>query len=202
MPKKRQIRLAVAKPQEEAVSDKLLLTPALRVEEPAAKTAKTKAAKPRTAKPKQAKPEPVVTLVSVSPPPERVPTVELVVTAAAEAPQPKGPVDTMEAVIAALSQATAVEETVAAVTQGVVVELNERRAEREEPKGEVSATHPDLTAEDDAPVLGMPVDELRDLVRDVLRAELQGEFGERITRNVRKLVRAEIARALMSRGIE
>ncbi|MEO8242266.1 MAG: hypothetical protein ABI832_08125, partial [bacterium] len=33
---------------------------------------------------------------------------------------------------------------------------------------------------------------LRDLVRDIIREELQGGLGERITRNVRKLVRAEI----------
>jgi len=39
-------------------------------------------------------------------------------------------------------------------------------------------------------------DVLRDLVRDLIREELQGHLGERITRNIRKLVRAEIARAL------
>ena len=37
---------------------------------------------------------------------------------------------------------------------------------------------------------------LRDLVRDLIREELQGALGERITRNVRKLVRAELNRAL------
>lgn len=42
---------------------------------------------------------------------------------------------------------------------------------------------------------------LRDLIRDVLREELQGAMGERVTRNLRKLVRAEIARALTARGI-
>ena len=46
----------------------------------------------------------------------------------------------------------------------------------------------------------LPVDEamLREIVRDVLREELQGRLGERITRNIRKLVRAEIARTLAS----
>lgn len=39
-------------------------------------------------------------------------------------------------------------------------------------------------------------DELRSLVSDVLREELNGPLGERITRNVRKLVRREIAQAL------
>ncbi|RBI87388.1 hypothetical protein DRV85_00155 [Rhodosalinus halophilus] len=37
---------------------------------------------------------------------------------------------------------------------------------------------------------------LRDMVAEIVRAELQGELGERITRNVRKLVRREIHRAL------
>jgi len=39
-------------------------------------------------------------------------------------------------------------------------------------------------------------DMLRDLVKDIIRQELQGVLGERITRNVRKLVRREIQRAL------
>lgn len=43
---------------------------------------------------------------------------------------------------------------------------------------------------------------LRDLVRDIIREELQGALGERITRNVRKLVRAEIARAMAVRDFE
>lgn len=43
---------------------------------------------------------------------------------------------------------------------------------------------------------------LRDLVRDIIREELQGALGERITRNVRKLVRAEIARAVALRDFD
>jgi len=39
-------------------------------------------------------------------------------------------------------------------------------------------------------------DALRELVADIVRQELQGSLGERITRNVRKLVRREIHRAL------
>ncbi len=42
---------------------------------------------------------------------------------------------------------------------------------------------------------------LRDIVRDVIREEFQGMLGDRITRNVRKLVRAEINRALVSKGL-
>lgn len=43
---------------------------------------------------------------------------------------------------------------------------------------------------------------LRDVVRDLIREELQGALGERITRNVRKLVRAEIARAIATQDLE
>ncbi|PLS23578.1 hypothetical protein [Neptunicoccus cionae] len=43
---------------------------------------------------------------------------------------------------------------------------------------------------------------LREMVSDMVRSELQGELGDRITRNVRKLVRREIHRALASREFE
>ena len=43
---------------------------------------------------------------------------------------------------------------------------------------------------------------LRDIVAKLIREELQGELGERITRNVRKLVRREILRAMASREFE
>ncbi|ARO13557.1 Glycerol-3-phosphate dehydrogenase [Ketogulonicigenium robustum] len=43
---------------------------------------------------------------------------------------------------------------------------------------------------------------LRQLVAEVLRAELQGELGERITRNVRKLVHREVLRANGGRDLD
>ncbi len=43
---------------------------------------------------------------------------------------------------------------------------------------------------------------LRDMVADIVRQELQGVLGERITRNVRKLVRREIQRALSVQELE
>ena len=43
---------------------------------------------------------------------------------------------------------------------------------------------------------------LRDLVAEIVRQELQGALGERITRNVRKLVRREIHRALTSQDFD
>lgn len=45
-------------------------------------------------------------------------------------------------------------------------------------------------------------DDLRALVAEVLREELKGPLGERITRNVRKLVRREIAQALSTFDLE
>ncbi|WP_306152817.1 hypothetical protein [Roseovarius sp. MMSF_3281] len=45
-------------------------------------------------------------------------------------------------------------------------------------------------------------DALRDMVSEIVRQELQGALGERITRNVRKLVRREIHRALASQDFE
>lgn len=44
-------------------------------------------------------------------------------------------------------------------------------------------------------------DALRKMVAQLMREELQGELGERITRNVRKLVRREIKRALAARDL-
>lgn len=63
---------------------------------------------------------------------------------------------------------------------------------------------PDAPDDPDAsPIPGLiDEDTLRVLVSDIVRQELQGALGERITRNVRKLVRREIHRALMSQDFE
>jgi hypothetical protein len=45
-------------------------------------------------------------------------------------------------------------------------------------------------------------DVLRELVRDLIREQLQGDLGERITRNIRKLVKAEIARVVAVQALE
>lgn len=57
------------------------------------------------------------------------------------------------------------------------------------------------SSNEDAP---FEIDEqiLRELVGDIVRKELQGALGERITRNVRKLVRREIHRMLVSREFD
>ncbi|MCR8549895.1 hypothetical protein M4578_18870 [Salipiger sp. P9] len=45
-------------------------------------------------------------------------------------------------------------------------------------------------------------DILRDMVAEIVRQELQGSLGERITRNVRKLVRREIHRMIVSQDLD
>lgn len=73
---------------------------------------------------------------------------------------------------------------------------------RRELEDEVTASAFARFADDDLDDRAFDEDMLRDLVRDIIREELQGALGERITRNVRKLVRAEIARALAVRDFE
>ncbi|MEO9825660.1 MAG: hypothetical protein ABJF50_14690 [Paracoccaceae bacterium] len=55
---------------------------------------------------------------------------------------------------------------------------------------------------EDAVVDILDEEEVRPLVARLIREELQGELGEQITRNVRKLVRREILRALAARDAE
>ncbi|MEX0280658.1 MAG: hypothetical protein AB3N13_05635 [Arenibacterium sp.] len=55
--------------------------------------------------------------------------------------------------------------------------------------------------QDEEPAI-LDEESLRVLVSDIVREELQGALGERITRNVRKLVRREIHRALTAKELE
>ncbi len=70
------------------------------------------------------------------------------------------------------------------------------------------AAEQELMDADDADLLGsdddalIDEDSLRALVSEIIREELQGTLGERITRSVRKLVRREIARALAGRDLQ
>lgn len=57
-------------------------------------------------------------------------------------------------------------------------------------------------ADDSVPTVGIDEDALRALVVEIVHQELSGELGERITRNVRKLVRREINRVLVSKGLD
>ena len=58
------------------------------------------------------------------------------------------------------------------------------------------------TADLEVPNAGIDEDALRALVVEIVHQELSGELGERITRNVRKLVRREINRVLVSKGLD
>ena len=59
-----------------------------------------------------------------------------------------------------------------------------------------------LTDQDGNPVTVLDEDALSQIVRILIREELQGVLGERITHNVRKLVRAEINRALAAQALD
>ena len=59
-----------------------------------------------------------------------------------------------------------------------------------------------LTDAEGNPVTVLDESALNDIVRALIREELQGVLGERITQNVRKLVRAEINRALTARSLD
>lgn len=69
------------------------------------------------------------------------------------------------------------------------------------------ASHDDLPDEDEPdlfnPLAGadMDVDAMRDIVAELVREELRGVLGERITRNLRALVRNEIRKALADSGL-
>ena len=70
--------------------------------------------------------------------------------------------------------------------------------------GHLASMADDLEDRDDrtGSVPALDEEALRSLVAGIVRQELQGTLGERITRNVRKLVRREIQRALASQDFE
>lgn len=69
----------------------------------------------------------------------------------------------------------------------------------EAPEGTEEAGDRDSVFADDT---FLDEESLRELVADIVRQELQGALGERITRNVRKLVRREIHRALAAHDLD
>ncbi len=81
---------------------------------------------------------------------------------------------------------------------------------RDDPRPEPADRSKDKSADDKAASQSLFEDEetfldeetLREMVTDIVRQELQGALGERITRNVRKLVRREIHRALTSHELD
>ncbi|WP_370212075.1 hypothetical protein [Roseovarius sp.] len=89
------------------------------------------------------------------------------------------------------------EEPEAAEPENVTPEAAEPDAVAEAREGR--AKEDALGAEGDAI---LDEEALRDLVAEIVRDELQGALGERITRNVRKLVRREIHRAMAIQDLE
>jgi hypothetical protein len=61
----------------------------------------------------------------------------------------------------------------------------------------ITPTAPDQAASETV----IDEDALTQIVAKIVRQELQGELGERITRNIRKLVRAEVGRELQMRNL-
>ena len=76
-----------------------------------------------------------------------------------------------------------------------VAKINSRMGEA---KAEEDALPADQGHFDEAVLLDL----VRDLVRDVIREELRGDLGAQITRNMRKLIHAEINRALTVRDFD
>lgn len=115
--------------------------------------------------------------------------------------------DTVEAVEEDASEASDDSVTTFAAPEPETETLAEAEAEPDaEP--EVKSTEDDVYSDDDLDGLleagGVQLDEgaLRAMVSDVVREELTGPLGERITRNVRKLVRREIYRILSSQEFD
>lgn len=88
-----------------------------------------------------------------------------------------------------------------ALDEGVTLEdAAFRRAEPEDHEDDFVAGAEVDAEEDDAFVIDE--DMLREIVARLVREELQGTMGERITRNLRRMVRREIARALALKEFE
>ncbi len=142
---------------------------------------------------------------------EEIVASEPLVDAEAEAEVEAEPESSVEADDAAEEEAAEdepVEEAVAATDDGIedaeIVEhdpeqLEDDLAERA-PKSRTADRMRELYADEIDDQL-FDDEALRGLVSALIRDELQGELGERITRNVRKLVRREIQRALAARDL-
>lgn len=91
------------------------------------------------------------------------------------------------------------EEALAGLAGRIEADLRDRLPEQIEAEVMPQEALGDFS-EDDAVELDEAI--LRDMVADIVRQELQGALGERITRNVRKLVRREIHRALAAHELD
>ena len=191
-------------PQPAAAADKLLLTPALRIVPDAEPEVAVPAFHSVRVQPEEeagfiaVEDEDEVARASVVPLADYYEDEEAAPVAEAASPIPDEVFATTEAVAEPEAAPDAVDNAGLDWADAAEAAV---RAELEEEIGEASYAH----ILDDAPEAAagvMDEEALRELVRDIIREELQGTLGERITRNVRKLVRAEVARALAVRDFE
>lgn len=185
-------------------ADKLVLTPALRIQ-----PQESKAEEPAKAEAEPTDDWEEVTLE------DRIAELEAAVASSDEEYEPDGSEVEASAPAMDLSafeddtfelspeHAVAPEPEAEAVAEPEAAEVAEDPAQEaeEEPAEATSEASEDNVFDDE---LSEVFDEemLRDLVSEFVRKELQGELGERITRNVRKLVRREINRALAARDFD
>ena len=71
----------------------------------------------------------------------------------------------------------------------------------EEPEEAPTTAETDSVPTADNALAGLDAEALRALIVEIVREELAGDIGEKMTRNVRKLVKREINRALLSREL-
>ncbi|MCP9481157.1 hypothetical protein NNA36_04205 [Shimia sp. CNT1-13L.2] len=118
------------------------------------------------------------------------------------APEDAAPaVEALEERVAELSDEDA--ETSEDVLEGLAQQLEQEAVSGVHRAVETAAADEmDLGDLNDDSVVTLDEGSLRDLVADIVRQELQGALGERITRNVRKLVRREIHRALAAHDLD
>jgi hypothetical protein len=193
--------------------DRLILTPALRIDAPAPESPE-----------KASDPVPAETLILDNAIVETTPEIdgtlaglEAAVTAQAEDWEADGGESFDQATWAASAfqppmddsqapaQSEAAETDLAPEAENILVETPPAETAPDAAIEEIVAELQTQVAEDVvAQHVGPAIDEtaLRETVLRILREELAGEMGERITRNVRKLVRREINRVLVSRDLD
>lgn len=120
------------------------------------------------------------------------------------APEPTEDEDDSEAGPSGESEAEVAAEPELAHPEELLDESEPERSDHAEDDVEPQDTQDDDTPlwQDDRADAYLDEEALRDMVSEIVRQELQGALGERITRNVRKLVRREIHRALSSHELD
>ncbi|WP_019954466.1 hypothetical protein [Yoonia vestfoldensis] len=187
--------------------DRLILTPALRIDDPAVDT-EVSENKP------QSDQDEVLVLHNAVPTDkaslgDRVAELEVAVTARAEDWEPDGGETFDQAAWAASAFEPPQDDSATLVTplsdDVPVADIPQPEPEELDPSdADVSDLETRIASDIVEQHFASQIDEgaLRAAVVRILREELAGDMGERITRNVRKLVRREINRVLVSRDLD